>query len=66
MNLEILKAEDVSPGTTLNSYLRETLHLTGTKKMCYEGGCGSCIVTVEETIDNVTRIFAVNSVSSSR
>lgn len=40
-------------------------HLTGTKRMCLEGGCGSCIVAVEE-IDPKTStksIFAVNSVS---
>ncbi|KAJ8925554.1 hypothetical protein NQ315_009394 [Exocentrus adspersus] len=52
---------DVTPDTTLNTYLREKVHLTGTKRMCLEGGCGSCIVAVEETINDERKIFAVNS-----
>lgn len=31
---------------TLNDYLRNHVHLTGTKVMCREGGCGACIVHV--------------------
>lgn len=60
----IVKASDVYPETTLNEYLRETLQLTGTKKMCLEGGCGSCVVAVT-AIDPVTErevLFSVNSV----
>nr|CAI5857536.1 unnamed protein product [Callosobruchus analis] len=53
--------EDVSPETTLNSYLREKTHLTGTKRMCLEGGCGTCVVAVEEEIDGQRNVFAVNS-----
>ncbi|XP_066250858.1 xanthine dehydrogenase/oxidase-like [Euwallacea similis] len=54
--------KDVSPETTLNSYLRDKLHLTATKKMCLEGGCGACIVAVQE-VDSKgnNKIFAVNS-----
>ncbi|CAH0550925.1 unnamed protein product [Brassicogethes aeneus] len=55
--------DDVTPETTLNAYLRDINHLTGTKRMCLEGGCGCCIVAVEE-IDPFTkkkRVFAVNS-----
>ncbi|XP_066141648.1 uncharacterized protein [Euwallacea fornicatus] len=54
--------KDVSPETTLNSYLRDKLHLTATKKMCLEGGCGACIVAVQEmdSKGNIN-IFAVNS-----
>ncbi|KAJ8952857.1 hypothetical protein NQ314_007463 [Rhamnusium bicolor] len=37
------------------------MHLTGTKRMCLEGGCGTCIVAVEETINNKKNVFAVNS-----
>ncbi|XP_018569701.1 xanthine dehydrogenase/oxidase-like [Anoplophora glabripennis] len=53
--------EDVTPETTLNTYLREKAHLTGTKRMCLEGGCGSCLVAVEETVNNEKSVFSVNS-----
>ncbi|XP_050304460.1 xanthine dehydrogenase-like [Anthonomus grandis grandis] len=59
---QIIKASDVTPDTTLNEYLRDHLHLTATKKMCLEGGCGVCIVAIEETdSDGNKKIFAVNS-----
>ncbi|KAL1517488.1 hypothetical protein ABEB36_001248 [Hypothenemus hampei] len=57
-----IKSEDVTPETSLNSYLREKLYLTGTKRMCLEGGCGVCIVAAEETMPNGgKRVFAINS-----
>lgn len=59
----LVSAQDVTPETTLNTYLRQKAHLTGTKRMCLEGGCGSCIVAVEETVKNERIIFSVNSVS---
>ncbi|KAK3730646.1 hypothetical protein RRG08_060314 [Elysia crispata] len=34
------------PSTTLNTFLRRNGFLKGTKGMCYEGGCGVCLVTV--------------------
>ncbi|KAL1516706.1 hypothetical protein ABEB36_000583 [Hypothenemus hampei] len=53
---------DVTPETTLNAYLRDNLHLTATKKMCLEGGCGTCIVAVEEQNSSGQKtVFAVNS-----
>ena len=33
-------------GTTLLDYLRNTLHLTGTKDGCSEGACGACSVII--------------------
>lgn len=37
----------VAPGRTLLSVIREDLHLTGTKKGCGTGDCGSCVVLVD-------------------
>ncbi|CAH1116797.1 unnamed protein product [Phaedon cochleariae] len=56
-----VSANDVGPETTLNTYLRKKAHLTGTKRMCLEGGCGACIVAVEEIVDGKRNVFAVNS-----
>lgn len=37
---------DVEPRVTLLDYLRDRLQLTGTKKGCNEGACGTCTVLV--------------------
>lgn len=58
----VVPTDDVTPETTLNTYLRQKAHLTGTKRMCLEGGCGTCVVAVEETVDKERKIFSVNSV----
>uniref|UniRef100_A0A4W3HNY8 Xanthine dehydrogenase-like n=1 Tax=Callorhinchus milii TaxID=7868 RepID=A0A4W3HNY8_CALMI len=39
--------KDEDPQMPLSEYLRSVLQLRGTKTMCHEGGCGSCIVVVE-------------------
>ncbi|XP_044314571.1 indole-3-acetaldehyde oxidase [Drosophila rhopaloa] len=41
-----VQAADYAPDTTLNAFLREHLHLTATKYMCLEGGCGSCVCVI--------------------
>ncbi|KAF7271079.1 hypothetical protein GWI33_016039 [Rhynchophorus ferrugineus] len=57
-----VKPEDLPPDMTLNTYLRENMYLTATKKMCLEGGCGACIVAIERTDnDGVKHTLAVNS-----
>src|SRR5580698_3506596 len=41
-------AVQIDPRATLLDTLRETLHLTGTKKGCDHGQCGACTVHVNE------------------
>ena len=55
-----------SPHLTLNEWLRAQPGLTGTKKMCGEGGCGCCVVaaTVADPSTTQSKTFAINSVST--
>ncbi len=60
---------DVSPSVSLNEWLRAQPGLTGTKRMCGEGGCGACVVSVSlpsdhHSNDDRETVIAVNSVSS--
>lgn len=51
------------PEQTLLSYLREKLHLCGTKLGCGEGGCGACTVMISKYNRNSNFIhnYAVNA-----
>ena len=40
-------ARTVAPWTSLLDLLREDLHLTGSKKSCDHGQCGSCTVLID-------------------
>lgn len=39
---------DADPSMTLLDFLRDVLHLTGTKKSCGVGECGACTVIVDK------------------
>jgi xanthine dehydrogenase YagT iron-sulfur-binding subunit len=49
----------VDPRATLLDTLRETLHLTGTKKGCDHGQCGACTVHINGRRVNSCLTFAV-------
>ncbi len=42
-----VSTSDVGPSTSLGRFLRDRLHLTGTKISCAQGGCGACVVVAE-------------------
>ena len=48
----------IDPRTTLLDCLRETLHLTGTKKGCDHGQCGACTVHIKGRRVNSCLTFA--------
>ena len=50
---------DILPWTTLLDLLREDLHLTGTKKGCDHGQCGSCTVLLDGQRINACLVLAV-------
>jgi len=41
-----IKCGQVDPSITLHDFLKQYSRLSGTKKVCAQGGCGSCTVTV--------------------
>ena len=52
-------AREVASWTTLLDLLREDLHLTGSKKGCDHGQCGSCTVLVNGERKNACLLLAV-------
>ena len=59
--VDVVESE-VPPNTTLLNYLRQNVHLTGTKEGCAEGDCGACtVVLVDEDAPGGPTFRSVNS-----
>ncbi|MGH2967693.1 MAG: molybdopterin-dependent oxidoreductase [Solirubrobacteraceae bacterium] len=54
----------VDPGRSLADALRDDLGLTGTKRACNEGECGSCAVHLDGTVVNSCLVLAVEAVGA--
>ena len=53
--------EEVEPRMTLLEFLRQTLHLTGTKEGCGLGDCGTCIVLLDDKPVNSCLVLAADA-----
>jgi len=60
-----VQVSNADPNTTLNEWIRSQYGLSGTKKMCGEGGCGCCVVSVlrKDPTTGEDATISVNSVS---
>jgi xanthine dehydrogenase YagT iron-sulfur-binding subunit len=52
-------AAEIPPRVTLLDYLRDQMRLTGTKKGCNEGACGTCTVLIDDKRMNSCLTLAV-------
>ena len=59
--------DGVSPLVSLNEWIRAQPGLSGTKRMCGEGGCGCCVVAAAfmDPVTKRSKTIAINSVSRS-
>ena len=66
LNGHDVQLSGVDPNATLNEWIRSQHGLSGTKRMCGEGGCGCCVVSVQRK-DPTTgsgATISINSVST--
>jgi aerobic-type carbon monoxide dehydrogenase small subunit (CoxS/CutS family) len=54
---------NVDAESKLVDFIRDSVHLKGTKTMCREGGCGACVVSVK-TKDPLRGTEHVKSITS--
>ena len=54
-------SKSVDTRKLLLDFIREDLHLTGTKEACGEGECGSCTIIMNGEAVNACLIFAVEA-----
>ncbi len=56
-------AKQARPDQTLLSFLREVMHLTGSKLGCAEGGCGACTVMISrfDSVSGKVLHYSVNA-----
>ena len=65
LNGHDVQLSGVDPNTTLNEWIRSQHGLSGTKRMCGEGGCGCCVVSVlrKDPTTGSDATISINSVS---
>jgi aerobic-type carbon monoxide dehydrogenase small subunit (CoxS/CutS family) len=60
LNNEVIALDDVPEDMLLVTLLRETLGLTGTKRGCETGTCGTCSVLIDGRLTRSCRTLAVD------
>ena len=55
----------IEPGESINYVIRERLGLTGTKRGCETGGCGSCTIIVDGKAVYSCMMYAMQAVGKS-